>query len=75
MTNFIIIDNHTKNVIAELEEYTLQDIIIATDFTTEDEWDSDWFSVYFVGDTMTQKVAVFDDGNWYEEDGYTVLNY
>lgn len=75
MTNYIIIDNFTNSVIAEFENYDLIDVICPTDFCADDEIEGEWFSVYEVGETMTEKVAVFDSGNWYESDGYTVLNY
>lgn len=75
MTNFIIVDNNTNDVIAELENYDFADVVYATDFTAEDERESNDFSVYFVDELITVKVAVFDNGKWYEADGYTVLNY
>lgn len=75
MTNFIIVDNNTAAVIAVLENYEFIEVVNATDFTAEDERESNDFSVYFIEETMTQKVAVFDNGKWYEADGYTVLNY
>lgn len=75
MTNFIIVDNNTAAVIAVLENYEFIEVVNATDFTADDERDSNDFSVYFIDGTMTQKVAVFDNGKWYEADGYTVLNY
>lgn len=75
MTNFIIIDNDTNDVIAELDNYDFADVVYATDFTAEDERESNDFSVYLVDDIITVKVAVFCDGKWYEADGCTVLNY
>lgn len=75
MADFIIIDNNTNNVMAELEGYDFIEVVCETDFAAEDEISGEWFSVYFVGDTATEKVAVFDDGKWYEADGYTPLAY
>lgn len=78
MANFIIKDNYTNEIMAELENYDFEDIIYATDFKdadeVEDEAGTDWFSVYNVGDAVTMKVAEYYNGNWYEADGHTVLN-
>lgn len=78
MANFIIKDNYTNEIMAELENYDFEDIIYATDFKdadeVEDEAGTDWFSVYNVGDAATMKEAEYYNGNWYESDGHTVLN-
>lgn len=76
MADFIIINNETNEIMAELENYDFSEIIYATDFVdVAEEAGTDWFSVYHVGDTATTKEAVYYNGNWYEADGYTVLNY
>lgn len=71
MTNFVIVDNYTKNVIEKFENFELIHIVMWAENNTR----SDWFNVYYIGEDSTNLEAVYEDGNWYEADGVTVLNF
>lgn len=71
MNNFVIVDFYTKNAIAELENYNLAEAIN----WVEENADSDCVYVYYIQEECSSLEAVLDDGNWYEADGYTPLNY
>lgn len=73
MSNFILMDNYTKEIIAELDDEELSDIVYAADFSDEPQ-PSEWFSVYYVGSFKPRKVAIYSSGLWYEPDGITELN-
>lgn len=71
MTNFVIVDNYTKNVIEKFENFELIHIVM----WAENNAHSDWFNVYYIENDVAKLEAVYEDGNWYEADGVTVLNF
>lgn len=71
MINFVIVDNWTKNAVAELENFDLAEVIT----WAEENVESDWANIYYIEGGFTTLEAVCEDGTWYEPDGCTVLNY
>lgn len=72
MVNFVLVDNYTKYVITELENFSLIDVInLVNDFDLE----TNWFSVYYIENDEASLEAIYEKGNWYDASGYRMLNY
>lgn len=74
MANFITVNNWTNEVVTTIENVDAQEIFAGAEY----EWamgeiECAWYTLYLIDDNASYSVAVFDDGNWYEPDGYTPL--
>lgn len=77
MTTFVTVSNWSDHeVIYEIEKEDVQDILLWArhDFETGIV-ECNWYTLYMIGENASYPVAVFDDGDWYQPNGYTPLNW
>lgn len=76
LSRFILVSNWNDEVIMTIENADMQEILAGAelDWAMGDQ-KCNWYTMYEVGKKETHAVAVFDDGEWYQPNGYTELNW
>lgn len=71
---FYAVNNFDSTKSVEIVSDDFQFVAIAAEEIAESV-DSVWFNLYYDNGDYSSKIAEYDEGNWYEADGYTVLNW